>query len=181
MPNIPSCSTLVTLETKDVIPITNFCKAIKVIRNIESNSIGVKSLSESCDIQVEDKTGYKFYISIDKRSFRFFNDFSKISCDLVTEGSYINCSDEKPEDVKPKDQGLDEAAEKIVDSSNTVSGTGGLDISFGNMFHSKFKIILIVIIIVVVVSIAEAILIIFLYCYCNRTKVAVAAASVSSL
>jgi hypothetical protein len=51
MPNIPLCSTLVILETKDVIPITNYCMAIKVIKNIESNSVGVKPLSESCDIQ----------------------------------------------------------------------------------------------------------------------------------
>jgi hypothetical protein len=180
MPNIPSCSTLITLETKDIIPITNFCKAIKVIRNIESNSIGIKSLSESCDIQVENKTKYKFYISVNEKCFKFFNDFSKISCDLVMDGSYINCADKEPEDVKPKDQGFDEATEKIVDTSNTVSGRGGLDISFGNMFQSKFKIILIVIIIVVDVSIAVAILIIFLYCYCNRTKVAIAAASVNT-
>jgi hypothetical protein len=104
---------------------------------------------------------------VDKGSFRFFNDFSKVSCDLVTKGSYINCSDKEPEDVKPKDKNFDEAAEKVVDTSNTVSGTGGPDISFGNMFQSKFKIILIVIIVIVVV-IAVAILVIFLYYYCNR-------------
>jgi hypothetical protein len=96
---------------------------------------------------VEDKTGYRFYISVDKGSFRFSNDFSQVSCDLVTEGSYINCSDKEPEDVKPKDQGFDEAAEKIVDPLNAVSGIGGLDISFGNMFQTKYKIIMIVIII----------------------------------
>jgi hypothetical protein len=54
--------------------------------------------------------------------FGFFNDFSKVSCDLVTEGSYINCSDKEPEDVKSKDQDFDEAIEKVVDTSNTVSG-----------------------------------------------------------
>jgi t-SNARE complex subunit (syntaxin) len=96
-------------------------------------------------------------------------------------GSYINCLDKEPEEVKPKDQDFDEAAERIVDTSNTVSGTGNLDISFRNMFQSKFKLILLVIIVIVIVSIAVAILIIFLYFYCNRTKVAVAATSVSSL
>jgi hypothetical protein len=35
MPNIPSCSTLVTLETKDVIPETNYCTAIRIIENVE--------------------------------------------------------------------------------------------------------------------------------------------------
>jgi hypothetical protein len=88
---------------------------------------------------------------VDERSFRFFNNFSKVSCDLVIEGLYINCSDKEPEEVKPKDQGLDETAKKIVDTSNTVSGTGGLDISFGNMFQAKYKIIMIVIIIIIVV------------------------------
>jgi hypothetical protein len=61
-----------TLEIKDVIPITNYCRAMKVIKNVESNSVGVKFLSGSCDIQVEDKTVYRFYISVDKGSFRFF-------------------------------------------------------------------------------------------------------------
>jgi hypothetical protein len=89
--------TNVTLETKDVILVTNYCKAIKVIKNVESNF-----LSESCDIQVEDKTGYRFYILVNKGSFRFFNDFSKVSYDLVTENSYINCSDKDPEEVKYK-------------------------------------------------------------------------------
>jgi hypothetical protein len=76
--NIFSYSTLVALETKDVIPVTN----IEVIKNIESNSVGVKSSSGSCNIQVENETEYKFYILVDEGSFRFFNDFSKVSCDL---------------------------------------------------------------------------------------------------
>jgi hypothetical protein len=29
----------------------NYCKAIKVIKNVESNSVGVKSLLGSCDIK----------------------------------------------------------------------------------------------------------------------------------
>jgi hypothetical protein len=36
--------------------------------------------------------------------------------------------DKEPEEVKPKDRRFDEASEKIVDTSNTVSGTG-VDIS----------------------------------------------------
>jgi hypothetical protein len=55
-------------------------------------------------------------------------DFSKISCNLVTEGSYINCSNKHPEEVKPKDQGFNKATEKIIDTTNIISGTGGLDI-----------------------------------------------------
>jgi hypothetical protein len=78
MPNIPSYSILITLETKNIIFITNYCTAIKIIKNVESNSVGIKSLLGFCDVQVEDKTGYKSFISIDKGSFRFFNDLEKI-------------------------------------------------------------------------------------------------------
>jgi hypothetical protein len=42
--------------------------SVKVIRNIESNRIGVKSLSGSCDIQVMDKSGSTFMISTGKGS-----------------------------------------------------------------------------------------------------------------
>jgi hypothetical protein len=54
-----------------VIPITNYCKTINIIKNVESNSVGVKSLSGSCDIQVEDKMGYRFYISWMKGPFQW--------------------------------------------------------------------------------------------------------------
>jgi hypothetical protein len=47
MLNIPSCFTLVTLEAKNAIPVTNYCKAIKVFKNIESNSKRLKLLSGS--------------------------------------------------------------------------------------------------------------------------------------
>jgi hypothetical protein len=50
------------------------------------------------------------------KGFLDFSMTSKVSCDLVTEGSYINCSDKEPEKIKPKDQGFDEATEKIVDT-----------------------------------------------------------------
>jgi hypothetical protein len=46
MPKTPSCSTLIILNIKNVIPITNYCKTIKMIRNTESNLIGVKLLSK---------------------------------------------------------------------------------------------------------------------------------------
>jgi hypothetical protein len=68
--------------------------------------------------------------------------------------------------VKPKDQGFDKVAEKMY-TSNTINGIGGLYISFGKMFQTKYKVIMILIIIVVV-TIAAIVLIIFLYYYCNK-------------
>jgi hypothetical protein len=43
--------------------------------------------------------------------------------------------DKEPEEVKPKDGRFDGASEEIVDTSNTVSGTGvDISISLRNMF-----------------------------------------------
>jgi hypothetical protein len=72
MPNTPSCSTIVSLKASDIIPVTKFCMAIKLINNTESNSVGIKSLSlsGSCDLKIQDKTGSIIIISIDEGSYR---------------------------------------------------------------------------------------------------------------
>jgi hypothetical protein len=56
----PSCFTFLTLETY-------YYKAIKVYKNVESNSVGVKSLSGSCDIQVEDKVESVWKLSVQRK------------------------------------------------------------------------------------------------------------------
>jgi hypothetical protein len=42
MPNIPACSTTVSLKASNVITITKFCMAVKLINNMESKSVGIK-------------------------------------------------------------------------------------------------------------------------------------------
>jgi hypothetical protein len=76
MPNIPSCATVVVLPTDEVTPITNFCSAIKSIKNIETQSIGIKSLSGTCDVKVSDKLGEITILSLDEGSYRFFSDIA---------------------------------------------------------------------------------------------------------
>jgi hypothetical protein len=123
MQNIPSCSTIVTLKASDVIPVTKFCMAVKLINNTESNSVEIKSLSGSCDLKIEDKAG-SIIISIDEKSYRFFADLYGISCKFTGEGNHFNCSDKTPEIIRPKDQGIDEAAEKIIDITSGNSNNG---------------------------------------------------------
>jgi hypothetical protein len=72
--------------------ITNYCKAIEAIKNIESNQVLI--------IQIKDKAGYRFYILVDEGSFKFFNNFLKFSYDLVTEEFYINCSNKESDEIK---------------------------------------------------------------------------------
>jgi hypothetical protein len=57
MPNIPSCATIIVLTTNKITPITNYCSAIKSIRNMETQLIGIKSLSGTYDVKVFNKLG----------------------------------------------------------------------------------------------------------------------------
>jgi hypothetical protein len=167
MPNIPSCSTIVSLKASDVIPVTKFCMAIKLM--------GIKLLSGSCDLKIEDKAGSTIIISIDERLYRFFADLYGISCESMGEGNYVNCSDKTPEEIRPKDQGFDEAAEKIVNitSDNSKNGLNLDQVSFKDLFNSKYKTIMWTIIIIISVIVFITILIIVCYCNSNRTKVAI--------
>jgi hypothetical protein len=135
MPNIPSCSTIVTLKTSDVIPITKFCMEVKLVNNTESKSVGIKSLSGSCDFKIQDKASSIIIISIDEGSYRY---------EFTGEGNYINCSNKTPEEIRPKDQGLDEAAEKTVNitSDNSNNGLSLDQLSFKDLFNSKYKTIM---------------------------------------
>jgi hypothetical protein len=183
MPNIPSCATIVVLATNKVIPIINYYSAIKSIKNMETQSIGIKSLSGTCDVKVSDKLGEITILSLDEGSYRFFSDISSISCEPVegVEGHYSNCSNKEPIELKPKEQGFDEAAEIVFDRTETAtpgSVGSGFDWSFGNLFKNKKYQIIFTIIMIVVAIIVVMVIIIFLYCYCNRTKAAVIAALV---
>jgi hypothetical protein len=102
MPNIPSCATIVVLPTNEVTFITNFCSAIKFIKNMETQSIGIKSLSGTCDVKVSDKLGENTILFLDEGSYGFFSDIANISCEL--EGDYSNCS--KANRIKTKGTGL---------------------------------------------------------------------------
>jgi preprotein translocase subunit SecG len=116
---------------------------------------------------------------MDEGSYRFFTDLYRISCEFTGEGNYVNCSDKTPEVIRPKDQGFDEAAEKIVNitSSNSKYDLNLFQISSKELFNSKFKTIMWTIIIIISVIVFITILIIICYCNSNRTKVAVTAAS----
>jgi hypothetical protein len=142
--------------------------SLKLINNTEFNSVGIKSLSGSCDLKTQDGAGCIIIISIEEGSYRFFADLYA-----------INCSDKNPEEIKPKDQGFDEATEKIVNRTSDNSNNGlNLDkLSFKDLFNSKYKSIMWTTIIIITIIIFIIILFIICYCYCNRTKVAVTAAT----
>jgi hypothetical protein len=63
------------------------------VKTSESDSIGIKLDSESCEVKIQDLTGVLSLVSIKKNSYKFFKNISGISCELVEEGVYINCFD----------------------------------------------------------------------------------------
>jgi hypothetical protein len=94
-------------------------------------------------------------LSLDEGSYRFFSDIASISCKRVegVEGHYSNCSDKKPIELKPKEQGFDEAAEIVFDrtETTTLGAVGsGFDWSFNNLFKNKKDQIIFIIIMIVV-------------------------------
>jgi hypothetical protein len=145
---------------------------------METQSIGIKSLSGTCDVKVSNKLGKITILSLDEGSYRFFSDIASISCEQVegVEGHYSNCSNKEPIELKPKEQGFDEAAEIVFDRTKTATPgavSSGFDWSFGNLFKNKKDHIIFTITMTVVMAI-----IIFLYCYYNRTKAVVIDAGV---
>jgi hypothetical protein len=93
---------------------------------------------------VSDKLGKITILSLDEGSYRFFSDISSISCEQVegVEGHYSNCSDKEPIELKPKEQGFDEAAEIVFDRTETSTLDEGERIQyfFGvfSFFHFFF-------------------------------------------
>jgi hypothetical protein len=106
-------------------------------------------------------------------------DSSQTSCEFTGEGNYVNCLDKDLEEIKPKNQGFDEAAEKIVNitSDNSKDGLDLDQLSFKDLFNSKYKSIMWTIIMIIAILIFIIILFIICYCYYNRTKVTVTAAT----
>jgi hypothetical protein len=62
------------------------------VKTSESDSIEIKSDLESCDVKIQDLTGALSLISLQENSYRIFKNIEGISCELVEEGVYINCS-----------------------------------------------------------------------------------------
>jgi hypothetical protein len=66
----------------------------------------------------------------------FFGDIQRISCDLIGEGLYTNCSNKEPEEIKPKDHSSDEITEKKISQSEDEDTELHLEnISFKNLFN----------------------------------------------
>jgi hypothetical protein len=133
-------------------------------------------------LKIQDKAGSIIITSVDEGLYRFFADLYGISCEFRGEGNYVNCSDKTLGEIRPKDQGFDEAVEKIINIilDNLNNGLNLDQLFFKDLFNFKYKIIMWIIIIIISVIVFITILIIICYCYYNKIKVAITVASSQS-
>jgi hypothetical protein len=64
-----------------------------------------------------------------------------MSCELVEEGVYTNCSDKEPEEIKLNNQDLEEEDKKIIEISpdNGKFGLNSYNLLSKELFYSKYK------------------------------------------
>jgi hypothetical protein len=81
-------------------------------------------------------------LTLDEELFRFFTDTLGVSYEPVegVESHYSNCSNKHPIEIKPKEQRFDQAAEIMIDITETTTpgtASSGFGWSFGNIFKNK--------------------------------------------
>jgi hypothetical protein len=134
--------------------------------------VGIKS-----DLKIEDKANFTTIIF---QLTKNHTDSSQTYMEFIGKCNYVNCLDKDPEEIKLKNQGFDETSGKKINiiSDNSKNGFNLDQLSFKNLFNSRYKTIMWIIIIIIAIIIFIIIFIIY-YCYCNKTKIAITAATSS--
>jgi hypothetical protein len=148
-----------------------FCESVMLIYNTESDTIGIKTMGQSCMVKIQE--GDKIQnLWISEGSYRFFKQLSYIACVPQWDGLYKNCSNGELVLINTLDMGYDEAVEVVAEVGSV--GNNGLSIDtsgFSNLLGSKSKnIFLIVGIVVGVIIIVTVVIIIICFCcnYCPK-------------
>jgi hypothetical protein len=122
MPNLVSCVTQIKVPFHVTGAGVNFCGLVNTVRNLETGISGLVSTSGDCVVKLGDENQNAFYISLTEGSYRFLKDWKYIACNPKGSGLYGDCNNNVTFiEVEPKDQGLDLAAEIVVDT-RTVAG-----------------------------------------------------------
>jgi hypothetical protein len=150
-----------------------FCEEVLLIHNTESDTIGIKTMGQSCMVKIQE--GEKIQnLWISEGFYRFFRQLSFIACSPQGDGLYTNCSDGELILINALDMGYDEAVEVVAEVGSVRNNGLSLDTSgFSSLLGSKSKNILIIGIVVgvIVVVIVTIIIICFLCNYCPKREV----------
>jgi hypothetical protein len=178
MPILQQCTMLVKIPA-DIFGIKiEFCEEVILIHNIEVNTIGIKTMGESCMVKVQE--GEKIQnLWISQGSYRFFKQLSYIACKPQGDGIYTNCSGDKDDKdlilIEARDMGYDEAVEVVVEVGSV--GNDGLSVNvpgFSDLLGSKMKNIFLIVGIVVgsiILVIIAIIIICLIRNYCSKRVV----------
>jgi hypothetical protein len=178
MPILQQCTMLVKIPA-DIFGLKiEFCEEVILIHNIEVDTIGIKTMGESCMVKVQE--GEKIQnLWISQGSYRFFKQLSYIACIPQGDGIYTNCSGNKDNKdlvlIEARDMGYDEAVEVVVEVGSV--GNDGLFVNvpgFSDLLSSKMKNIFLIVGIVVgsiILVIIAIIVICLIRNYCSKRVV----------
>jgi hypothetical protein len=144
-----------------------FCENVTLIHNIESDTISIKTMGQSCMVKIQEGDKIK-NLWISEGSYRFFRQLSYIACIPQGNGLYTNCSNGELVPINALDMGYGEAVE--VDAKMRSVGNNGLSIDtsgFSSLLGSKSKNIFLIVGIIVGVVILVTIVIIIICLLCN--------------
>jgi hypothetical protein len=149
MPVLRQCTMLVKIPANIYNFKIEFCQNVMLIHNIETNTIGIKTMNQSCMMKVlEGDIIQNLWIS--EGSYRFFRQLSFIACSPEGNGVYTNCSNDELILIEALDMGYDEVIKVAAEVGSFGSNGLSIDTSgFSSLLSSKSKNIFLIIGIVV--------------------------------
>jgi hypothetical protein len=151
-----------------------FCDNVTLIHNTESDTIGIKTMGQSCMVRIQEGELIQ-NLWISEGPYRFFRQLSHIACSPAGNCLYTNCSDGELFLINALDMGYDEAVEIVIETGSVGSDGFTIDTSgFSNLLGSQSRNIFVIIgvVIGVIVVVTINIIIICLCCnYCPKRAV----------
>jgi hypothetical protein len=162
MPVLQQCTMLVKIPA-DIFNIKiEFCQNVMLVYNTESNTIGIKTMNQSCMVKVQEGDIIQ-NLWITEGSYRFFRQLSFIACSPEGNRIYTNCSNGELVLINALDMGYDESVQVVAEVGSV--GNNGLSIDtsgFASLLGSKTKNIFLIIGIIVGAVIFATIIIIII-------------------
>jgi hypothetical protein len=166
-PILKQCTMLVKIPAVTYNLKIEFCQNVMLIHNTESDTIGIKTMVQSCMVKAQEGDSIQ-NLWISEGSYLFFCQLSYIACPPLGEGLYTNCSSGELFLINALDTGYDEAVQVVTEVGWVGSNSLTIDTSvFSNLLSSKLKNVFLIVGIVVGVIVLATIIIIIICLLCN--------------
>jgi hypothetical protein len=135
-PILWQCSMLIKIPAKIFNFKVEFCESVNLIHNLESDTIGIKSMNKGCMVKIQEGDLIQ-NLWISEGYYRFFRQLSFIACSPAGNGLYTNCSEGELVLINALDMGCDEAVDVVVEMGSVGSEGFSFDNSgFSNLLGS---------------------------------------------